>query len=136
MCEVQLSESPEHNTTPNKRQRTISNPHMPNLHNIFSGIGLQNLNSDLFNLFKNQYLNDNYQKQFIQNQDCLTNGGTDKRNGGGGWGGGVSSEVKHKEEHSIKLEILQVELETSKINRDIAEINKQIALKRLSKENT
>lgn len=37
-----------------------------------------------------------------------------------------------RKEHAIRMEILQTELDTAKINRDCAELNKQLALKRLS----
>lgn len=35
----------------------------------------------------------------------------------------------HKKEHQIRLDLLKVQLETAKLNRDIAEINKMILLR-------
>lgn len=38
----------------------------------------------------------------------------------------------HNKEHSVRMEILQTQLETAKYNRDLAEINKMIAIRNLS----
>lgn len=93
---------------------------------------------DLLNFFKSQYLAT--MENFARNQ--TVDGGVAGESGAMGNssslppylnGARMGEEFKQKEQ-SLRLEILQVELETAKLNRDIAEINKQIAIKRLSRE--
>lgn len=41
----------------------------------------------------------------------------------------------HKKEHQVRLDLLKVQLETAKLNRDIAEINKMILLRDFQEKN-
>uniref|UniRef100_A0A182NHJ5 Regulatory protein zeste n=1 Tax=Anopheles dirus TaxID=7168 RepID=A0A182NHJ5_9DIPT len=45
-------------------------------------------------------------------------------------------ELQHQNEHELRLQILQTELETAKINKETAELNRQLALRKLQRDGT
>lgn len=75
--------------------------------------------------------------QFSQNSSSTKMNANLYQNGsGGGSNVDIDETAKqlldmHNKEHSVRMEILQTQLETAKYNRDLAEINKMIAIRNL-----
>lgn len=116
-----------------KRRRTVSSvnassiPEVPHFYQQLSG---ETPAFDLLNFFKSQYFAN--MESFARGQSATTSLGDTAAQP---YLNGTRSGEEHKhKEHAMRLEILQVELDTAKLNRETAEINKQIALKRLSRE--
>jgi hypothetical protein len=77
---------------------------------------------DALNLIKNQFnqqIQNDFKNSYVQTKKLQDEDAASKD----------MLEMKQKE-HLLKLQILETELETAKLNRDIAEINKKILLKK------
>lgn len=110
-------------------------PEVPHFYQQLAGDPQSAPTFDLLNFFKSQYFAniENYTRNQTATASAI-NGSSDSTAAPYLNGTRTQEENKFKEQ-SMRLEILQIELETAKLNRDIAEINKQIAIKKLSKEN-